>query len=293
MAGAAIGCIEVDGYVPFLQGADAMLKAAPVQVMKVDSPGVALMSLYVLGDVGAARAAVDAGVSAAGGPSRALPTVIANPNPGLAAALALPEPGEVGPPAFPGLALGAIQVEGVVAAVEATDAMVKAANVVPVKFQWIGLVQHVVCIVGEIGAVRVAVDAGAAAAQRVSPVVSCALANPHPDLLPHLGLIAPSAGGDGAARGRFALGILEARGLAASSEGSDAMLKSARVTPVRYLRCGLTWLATLVVGEVGAVTAALNAGSAAAGRVSEVRSCIVASPNPAVLTMLGIGGSNE
>jgi len=297
VAGGAIGSIEVDGYAPFLQGADAMLKAANVQPLKVDSPGVALMSLYVQGDVGAVRMAVEAGVAAAGA-SRALPLVLANPGPGLAATLGLSgaPAAAPSPPAWsgPGLAIGAVQVEGAVAAIEATDAMVKAANVVPIKFQWIGLAWHVVCIAGEIGAVRVAVDAGVAAAERVSPVLSCLLANPHPDLVSLLGFSAPPSpvGDGGAVRLRSSLGVLETRGLAASSEGTDAMLKSARVTPVRYLRCGLAWLASMVTGEVGAVTAAVSAGSAAASRVSEVKSCVVASPSPALLIMLGIGGSN-
>lgn len=296
MAGGAIGSIEVDGYAPFLQGADAMLKAANVQPIKVDSPGVALMALYVQGDVGAVRMAVETGVAAAGA-NRALPLVIANPGPGLAATLgfssapAAPSPAPAWSSSW--LAIGAVQVEGAVAAIEATDAMVKAANVVPIKFQWIGLVWHVVCVTGEIGAVRVAVDAGVAAAQRVSPVLSCLLANPHPDLVPLLGFSPPApSNGEVGGRMRSSLGVLETRGLAASSEGTDAMLKSARVTPVRYLRCGLAWLASMVTGEVGAVTAAIGAGSAAASRVAEVKSCVIASPSPALLSMLGIGGSN-
>lgn len=290
----AIGSIEVDGYAPFLQAVDAMLKAANVRPVKVDSPGVALMSMYVSGDVGAVRMAVETGVAAAG-TERAVPVVIANPVPGLAETLGIPADLDRVPAVLgPSRAVGAIQVEGIVAAIEATDAMVKSAHVTPVKFQWIGFTWHVVCVTGEIGAVRVAVDSAVAAAQRHGPALSCILANPHPELIGLLGFDMPQEGNDAPATRRApSLGVLETRGLVASSKATDAMLKSARVTPLRSMRCGLGWLATMISGEVGAVTAAIGTGMATASQLAQAKSCVVANPNPVLLRMLGIGGDDE
>jgi ethanolamine utilization protein EutM len=70
-------------------------------------------------------------------------------------------------------ALGLIETKGMVAAIEAADAMVKAANVTLVgceKKIGGGLVS--VMVRGDVGAVKAAVDAGAAAAQRVGTVMS-------------------------------------------------------------------------------------------------------------------------
>ena len=73
-------------------------------------------------------------------------------------------------PIPPGSALGMVETVGLVAAVEAVDAMLKAADVTLVRQQRVvpGLITHVV--VGETAAVRAAVDAGAAAAARVGKV---------------------------------------------------------------------------------------------------------------------------
>ncbi|WP_420455016.1 BMC domain-containing protein [Rubrivirga sp.] len=73
-------------------------------------------------------------------------------------------------PTFPGQALGLLETHGLVAAIEAADAMVKASDVRLVRQQRTvpALVTHVV--VGETAAVRAAVEAGAAAAERVGRV---------------------------------------------------------------------------------------------------------------------------
>ncbi len=69
-------------------------------------------------------------------------------------------------------ALGMVECMGLVAMIEAADAMVKAANVKLVGYERIdaGLVTAIVR--GEVGAVRAAVDAGAAAGRRVGTVVA-------------------------------------------------------------------------------------------------------------------------
>ena len=69
-------------------------------------------------------------------------------------------------------ALGMIETKGLVAAIEAADAMVKAANVTLIGKEHVGggLVQ--VLVRGDVGAVKAATDAGAAAAERVGELIS-------------------------------------------------------------------------------------------------------------------------
>jgi len=64
MANQAIGMIETKGLVALVQATDAMLKAAPVSFVGWKKVGSGLCSVYVTGDVGAVRAAVDAGAAA-------------------------------------------------------------------------------------------------------------------------------------------------------------------------------------------------------------------------------------
>ena len=69
-------------------------------------------------------------------------------------------------------ALGMVETKGFTAAVEAADAMVKAANVVLVGKEYIGAGYVTVLVRGDVGAVKAATDAGAAAARRVGELVS-------------------------------------------------------------------------------------------------------------------------
>ncbi len=67
-----------------------------------------------------------------------------------------------------------------------------------------------------------------------------------------------------------ALGMIETKGLVALIEASDAMLKSANVTLLGWQKIGSGLVTAMVVGDVAAVKAAVDAGAAAAGRVGEV-----------------------
>lgn len=90
-----------------------------------------------------------------------------------------------------GEALGLIETRGLVGTVEAADAMVKAANVTLVGMEKIGSGLVTVMVRGDVGAVKAATDAGAAAARRVGEVVSVhVIPRPHADtetLLPKNG----------------------------------------------------------------------------------------------------------
>ena len=65
MVGEASGLIETRGYVPAVEAADAMVKAANVTLIGSERVGSGLVSVIVQGDVGAVKAAVDAGAAAA------------------------------------------------------------------------------------------------------------------------------------------------------------------------------------------------------------------------------------
>lgn len=69
-------------------------------------------------------------------------------------------------------ALGMIETKGLVGAIEAADAMVKAANVYLVGKEQIGGGLVTVMVRGDVGAVKAATDAGAGAAQRVGELIS-------------------------------------------------------------------------------------------------------------------------
>ena len=90
-----------------------------------------------------------------------------------------------------GEALGLIETKGLVGAIEAADAMVKSANVNLMGYEKIGSGYVTVMVRGDVGAVKAATDAGAAAAKKVGEVVSVhVIPRPHADtekILPKLG----------------------------------------------------------------------------------------------------------
>jgi ethanolamine utilization protein EutM len=80
-------------------------------------------------------------------------------------------------------ALGKIETKGLVAAIEAADAMVKAANVTLVGKELIGGGYVTVMVRGDVGAVKASTDAGAAAAGKIGELVSVhVIPRPHAEL---------------------------------------------------------------------------------------------------------------
>src|ERR1700742_1575191 len=85
--------------------------------------------------------------------------------------------------AIPSTALGLIETRGLVGAIEAADAMVKAANVVLIGREQIGGGVVTVMVRGDVGAVKAATDAGAVAAGKVGEVVSVhVIPRPHDEV---------------------------------------------------------------------------------------------------------------
>lgn len=86
-------------------------------------------------------------------------------------------------------ALGMVETKGLVGAIEAADAMVKAANVTLIGKQHVGAGLVTVMVRGDVGAVKAATDAGAAAAENVGELISVhVIPRPHSEvevILPH------------------------------------------------------------------------------------------------------------
>jgi len=75
--------------------------------------------------------------------------------------------------------------------------------------------------------------------------------------------------------------MIETKGFVGLVEATDAMVKAAKVSLTRYEKIGGAYVTTLVRGDVGAVKAAVQAGSAAAERVGELISAhVIPSPHP-------------
>jgi ethanolamine utilization protein EutM len=86
-------------------------------------------------------------------------------------------------PEFTMVALGMVETKGLVGAIEAADAMVKSANVKLIGKESIGGGYVTVMVRGDVGAVKAATDAGAAAAKRVGELVSVhVIPRPHSNI---------------------------------------------------------------------------------------------------------------
>ena len=80
-------------------------------------------------------------------------------------------------------ALGLIETRGLIGSIEAADAMVKAENVVLIGKEYIGAGYVTVMVRGDVGAVKAATDAGAAAARRVGELISVhVIPRPHAEV---------------------------------------------------------------------------------------------------------------
>lgn len=90
-----------------------------------------------------------------------------------------------------------------------------------------------------------------------------------------------------------ALGMVETKGLTAAIEAADTMVKSANVMLVGYEKIGSGLVTVIVRGDVGAVKAATDAGSAAAAKVGEVKSThVIPRPHNDVEKLLPKGNNS-
>src|SRR5919201_1589370 len=91
-----------------------------------------------------------------------------------------------------------------------------------------------------------------------------------------------------------ALGMIETRGLVPLVEASDAMIKAANVTLIGWQKIGSGMVTAMVVGDVAAVKAAIDAGSAAAARVGEVVGVqVIPRPHEDLGAVLPVAGKKQ
>ena len=177
-------------------------------------------------------------------------------------------------------ALGMVETRGLVAAIEAADAMAKAANVTLIGSEKIGSGLVSIMVRGDVGAVKAAVEAGGAAASRLGEVVAThVIPRPHDDIARILPPKGPATGKP-AEKGeqvpvKSALGMIETCGFTANIEAADAMLKAAEVSLVGQEQIGAGLVTVFVQGDVGAVKSAVEAGQIAASRIGEIVSAHV------------------
>mgnify|MGYP002529303327 CR=1 FL=1 len=84
-----------------------------------------------------------------------------------------------------------------------------------------------------------------------------------------------------------ALGMIETKGLISLIEGADSMLKAANVKMIGWEKVGSGLVTVFVTGDVAAVKAAIDAGSAAASKVGEVVSVqVIPRPHEELISVL-------
>jgi len=183
--------IETKGLVALFEAADAMLKAADVTFNGWETVGSGLVTAFIEGDVAAVKAGTDVGAAAAARIGEvAAVQVISRPHdelPSFTPPAKNADKAKVAEKAEKNnaqQALGLIETRGLVGLIEASDAMCKAANVDLVRTVQIGGGFVTSVVRGDVGSVRAAIDAGAAASRKVGELVAAhVIARPHDALL--------------------------------------------------------------------------------------------------------------
>ena len=184
-------------------------------------------------------------------------------------------------------ALGMIETKGLVALFEATDAMLKAADVAFAGWESVGAGLVTAFVEGDVAAVKASTDVGAAAAANVGEVVAVqVIARPH-DELPAFypkGQKSPSKASDKDKQLNKAIGLIETRGLVGLIEAGDSMCKAASVELLKTIPIGGGYVTAVVQGDVGSVRAAVDSGAAAAKAVGElVASHVIPRPHEGLI----------
>lgn len=179
----ALGLVETLALVPSIAAADKMLKAAAVDLVAFEAGGSTLCTVFVAGDVDSCHAAVRAGAAAAAAVGEVTArNVMPRPIPSLRSivnAHALEEDVPV-----PWEALGLVGTFGVVALMEAADAMCKAAPVELAGYENIYDGYVSVLVGGGTAGCEAAVAAGVEAVGKLGGKIygSTVIPSPHPDL---------------------------------------------------------------------------------------------------------------
>jgi microcompartment protein CcmL/EutN len=192
----SLALLEVANLTPALLVADHCLKAAGVRLLGIESTDSADQCIKLVGETGAVMAAGQAGVELSQRMgSRAtlsvLPApddatrILAHPTPVYSAMLDLydyriPKDSEMSPSD----AVGLLETQGLVAALHATDDMLKSSNVTLVGKEKIGAAYVTIVVRGDVAAVQTAIATGKQTVERLGGklILADVIARPHPEL---------------------------------------------------------------------------------------------------------------
>jgi len=180
-ANSSLGIVEAIGFVAMIAAADAGCKNADVELVGQFVPGGGYVAVVFRGEVAAVRAAVERGSAAASQVNQLIGShLIPRPHPAVQLCFPIGGSNDGFEDAVPGRALGYIETKGFIPMIEAADAAVKASDTRPFGWQRVGSGFMAIILGGEVGAVRIAVDAGSQAARSVGEFKSALiLPNPH------------------------------------------------------------------------------------------------------------------
>ena len=199
----ALGFIETPFFGITAVVADVAVKSAKVRLLGIETTGNENLMIRLAGDVAAVQSALDAGEQRAEEMgAKAVVKCIANPDAALVGLIDFPNTlnplyggrDQFLPADFPKNqnkimsakqeALGILETQGLTAILEATDAMLKSANVTLVGKEKIGAAYVTVIVKGDVAAVTAAVDAGAKAVGQLGKLIAAhVIARPHEDLV--------------------------------------------------------------------------------------------------------------
>ena len=197
----ALGFLEIPFLSVTLLVADQVVKAAGVRLLGFESPGNGSILVRLEGEVSAVNAALERATEyAAGLGAKIVSTCHARPEPGFRPMIEFANSinsiydgrDQFLPTDFPAAnqktmntnqAIGIIETQGLTGILEATDAMLKAANVTLVGKEKIGAAYVTVIVRGDVAAVKAAVDAGARSVGTLGKLIAAhVIARPHDDL---------------------------------------------------------------------------------------------------------------
>jgi carbon dioxide concentrating mechanism protein CcmO len=178
-------------------------------------------------------------------------------------------------------ALGLVSTQSFPAIVGTADMMLKSAEVTLVGYEKIGGGHCTAIVRGNIADVRLAVEEGAAMAEKIGQLISkSVIPRPMPNLeaiFPigsHLVQIAQQQRGHSRLSNR-SIGLIETRGFPAMVGAADAMLKSADVQLASYETIGDGLCTAIIRGSVANVAVAVEAGMHEAERIGELHAVMV------------------
>jgi carbon dioxide concentrating mechanism protein CcmO len=197
----ALGFVEIPFFGITAVVADVAVKSANVRLLGIETTGNENLMIRLAGNVAAVQSALDAAAQCAEEMgAKAIVKCLANPDAALAGLIHFPNTqnplyggrDQFLPDDYPKKqneimsakqeALGILDTQGLTAILEATDAMLKSANVTLVGKEKIGAAYVTVIVKGDVAAVTAAVDAGAKAVGQLGKLIAAhVIARPHED----------------------------------------------------------------------------------------------------------------